>query len=266
MPRGRNVGSKQEQNDADKMVHPMTKLDEDWLHQWIHPRHLDAGRMQRYRQHFTAQAGPYVVLGDFLRDEVAETVAGFLVAEASYRQSRGLYFAEAECSDEEWAQAEARQRFFSYRVLAEEQWRSEVSSRATAYLALRQAFAERRFADYFSTVTGLPFGDDTEVGTHGMQRGDFLKMHRDLGHNRRLAFLLYLSPGWQEAWGGALHLIDDQGGETPLVPAYNRLVLFDVIANKGHFVTEVTAAAGERSRLSLGGWLHNPPTSAQRTP
>ena len=72
-------------------------------------------------------------------------------------------------------------------------------------------------------------------GLNVTQRGGLLDVHVDgnyhdaTGLNRRVNVILYLNPGWEESWGGALGLYD-QTGETcvkKIAPIFNRLFAFD---------------------------------------
>ena len=89
-----------------------------------------------------------------------------------------------------------------------------------------------------------------------MVEGDFLRPHSDNNRNRQIAVVLYLSPGWDASWGGALHVVDSYGEDTTIAPDYNSLVAFDVLTDSEHYVTPITAAARTRSRLTIGGWYH----------
>jgi len=85
--------------------------------------------------------------------------------------------------------------------------------------------------------------------------GHFLTTHDDAvaGKNRVAAYVLSLSEGWQEEWGGNLEFYDSAGGlETRLVPRLNTLSLFKV--PQPHAVTKVRGDIGAK-RLSVTGWL-----------
>ncbi len=226
------------------------------LQSWIRPRHLEAEMLREYRARFYSRRGPFVVLEDFLPDSLARDVSRFLIEEAAYRPSFGLCNTAGECTERDWLAAEKEKRFYRYQVLEEKQWSGRPSAAARSYVNLRMAFGTRPFASFAAALTGLPLFYDTEVGTHCMGSGDFLKEHRDVGNQRRLTFLLYLSTGWRQDFGGTLHLIDGDKAETCIVPKYNLLLLFDAVANQGHYVAPVKAAAGDLLRVSVGGWIH----------
>jgi hypothetical protein len=75
----------------------------------------------------------------------------------------------------------------------------------------------------------------TGGGLNATYRGGLLDVHVDgnyhdaTGLNRRLNALVYLTPGWEPAWGGEFGLYDSTGREClkRIAPIFNRLVIFD---------------------------------------
>lgn len=92
--------------------------------------------------------------------------------------------------------------------------------------------------------------------------GDFLTRHDDAvaGKNRRLAYVLGLTPGWQPEWGGLLIFTDEKGRLVDaMAPRFNALCLFSV--PQAHSVTYVAPYA-DGKRVSVTGWLRSSPPSA----
>jgi hypothetical protein len=91
-----------------------------------------------------------------------------------------------------------------------------------------------RFLETLTGITGLVA--DPHLGGGGLHRieqGGFLDVHADfniephLRLDRRLNLLLYLNPGWDEAWGGQLELWDrERGAVRSILPVMNRCVVF----------------------------------------
>jgi Rps23 Pro-64 3,4-dihydroxylase Tpa1-like proline 4-hydroxylase len=111
---------------------------------------------------------------------------------------------------------------------------------------------------FFEQVTGIKLGMSDDFGSHSMSVGHFLKPHDDDNRNRRLALVLYLSPDWESAYGGSLHIIDQGGSETVVPATYNSLVAFDTRAGTTHYVAPIAESAGDRRRVTIGGWYHEP--------
>jgi Rps23 Pro-64 3,4-dihydroxylase Tpa1-like proline 4-hydroxylase len=89
--------------------------------------------------------------------------------------------------------------------------------------------------------------------------GNFLTRHNDVNENeqRRVAYVLNLTPDWHPDWGGLLQFYQQDG--TPRdawTPLFNTLTLFDV--NHVHGVTYVAPYA-KKPRLSITGWFRAKP-------
>lgn len=85
--------------------------------------------------------------------------------------------------------------------------------------------------------------------------GNFLKVHEDIvaDRDRRYAYVLGLTHGWQADMGGLLHFLDDHDRITAtIVPRFNSLTLFAVPAR--HLVSTV-APWVTTPRLAITGWL-----------
>ena len=108
------------------------------------------------------------------------------------------------------------------------------------------------------SITGVtsPQFTDGQVTAYG--EGDFLTGHDDnlAGSDRKVAFVLGLTPQWRLEWGGLL-LFHELGGIDccGLIPQFNTLDLFAI--PRYHSVTMVTRAAPRR-RFSVTGWLSAP--------
>ena len=64
--------------------------------------------------------------------------------------------------------------------------------------------------------------------------------------------MIYLSPGWQPSYGGALHMLDQTGGDSTIEATFNSIVVFDVQAENEHLVAPIEAAAEDARRLTIG--------------
>lgn len=103
-------------------------------------------------------------------------------------------------------------------------------------------------------LTGIPV-DYCDIQATQYRSGHFLTAHDDnvAGKNRKMAFVLSLSPRWRASWGGRLEFLGDQNEVIDtLIPTFNALSLFRV--PQMHQVTKVSTAA-KSSRLSLTGWF-----------
>lgn len=84
---------------------------------------------------------------------------------------------------------------------------------------------------------------------------DFLTIHDDNipENDRRVAYVLNMTPNWRPDWGGALQFFDRPDHiEEAYLPAFNALNLFRV--PKLHSVAQVAPFGG--MRYAVSGWFH----------
>lgn len=99
---------------------------------------------------------------------------------------------------------------------------------------------------------------------------DFLLVHDDQRDDRLIAFILYLTPKWEEDYGGALQLLNKDGNGEPnevernIFPKNNQFVFFPVTNDSYHNVDEVRSLT--ECRLSINGWFHTKTNPVFATP
>ena len=118
------------------------------------------------------------------------------------------------------------------------------------------------FVEKIRKITGIA-NLEADYGLHGggwhmHGRGGKLNMHKDysihpkLGKERRINIIIYMTPDWQEEWGGGLELWshNDETGlpkecVTKVYNKFNRAVLFDTAQNSWHGLPdEITCPDG----------------------
>lgn len=113
------------------------------------------------------------------------------------------------------------------------------------------AFQDRRVVEQIAQITRLkmlePDVDLYAGGISAMSKGAYLRPHLDNSHDKRreryrvLNLLYYVTPGWQESFGGSLQLWDDgpRGKPRTFPSTFNSLVI--MLTNKAswHSVNEV---------------------------
>jgi hypothetical protein len=126
----------------------------------------------------------------------------------------------------------------------------EVPSFPPAFRQLDAVSSDPTFREYLSRLTGiadLEFDPDYNGGGIRESRSKvFLPVHLDFNYHpktlshRRLNFLLYLNPVWEEAWGGNIqvHLDPTIYREKSLVSSYapvmNRVFIFETSETSWH--------------------------------
>jgi hypothetical protein len=134
-----------------------------------------------------------------------------------------------------------------------------------AYARLDDLIKGKDFLALVSAITGIPellydphyFGG----GTHDNRDGQGLDAHVDFNRHpvthshRRLNLIVYLNPGWQAEWGGALELHSDPRSPddqvVQVLPLFNRAVIFETTEHSWHGFSRIAlpaSHAGEARR------------------
>jgi hypothetical protein len=230
-------------------------VDRSRLESWFQPQHLEDDALERYRKAFCLHPARLVVFENVLAPQVADRLARFLASEAEFAPEFGLYSIEGAVNEQQWLHADEQDRFFRLRKLVGTPRQSQMSPNALTYLLFRKAFQLPEFKAFFEAISGLTLGWSDDFGAHSMIEGDFLRPHSDDNRNRRLALVIYLTPGWQRQLGGLLRVFHHDGTFTEIEPRFNRMIAFDVLAAPAHLVTPI-GPARQQQRLSIGGWYH----------
>ncbi|MGA9575240.1 MAG: 2OG-Fe(II) oxygenase [Lysobacterales bacterium] len=126
----------------------------------------------------------------------------------------------------------------------------KIADLGPAWQKLDRLVAGENFRTLISDLTGIPglkfdpgyFGGGTHENLHGQSLNphvDF-NFHPVSRQHRRLNLILYLSPEWQQAWGGSIQLhrdpykppADDE--IVTVTPAFNRCVIFETTEHSWH--------------------------------
>jgi Rps23 Pro-64 3,4-dihydroxylase Tpa1-like proline 4-hydroxylase len=233
-------------------------IDQRFLGSWIQEQHLQEETVASYREAFASHPARLIFIRNFLVEPVAQKLSRFLGEEGDFSFEHGLYSKEGAVPEDEWEKSPDDDRFFRLGKLVGTPPQFQMSPNALTYLRFRQTFQRPEFKAFFEAIAGIPLGSSDDFGAHFMRAGDFLKPHSDDNRNRRLALVLYLSPGWQESFGGELRVVERDGTVHTIEPEYNSMVAFDVLTETSHYIEPILPAAGDQPRLTIGGWYHNP--------
>jgi hypothetical protein len=228
-------------------------LDLEWLGSWIAAPHLDGGAISNARDRFVTRSGHLLVLRSFLLDLVARRLGCFLTEEAQFRPAYGLYSHPGEATEDDWLRSADENRLYRQEVLSG--FDPRLSDSTIAYVRFRAALEDPRFIAYFAALTGIELAS-VDVRVHSSRHGDFLRPHDDELPERRLAFILYLSPEWSPELGGALRVVDSNGATVEVHAEFNALVVFDLRGHEHHSISPIKPYAAGRRRVCIGGWLH----------
>jgi len=233
-------------------------IDTDALGRWIQPQHLTDEALKGYRRSMAAHPARLVVIEDFLVPDVAERLAAFLADQALYEVERGLYSVEGGVTAEAWEAADEQDRFFRFGKLSGQRPEAMLSDAMLTYVQWRTFVTEPAFHDLFEEMTGLELGSSDDFGCHEFNVGDFLREHDDANRNRRVALVMYLTPGWEERHGGGLTMTAADGSVDHRQATFNSMAVFDTLAGSSHRVERIEESDGELARRTFGGWFPSP--------
>lgn len=179
----------------------------------------------------------HLIIDDFLEPEVAEAVAAEFPAFGSDVWFKYENAIEVKKAHNNWNRfGPVTYKLFDY--LNQDQFLAKLDFLPGCVL----------FPDY-----GLNGG-----GLHTHRSGGKLNVHLDysihpkLGLERRLNLIIYVTPDWQEEWGGHLGLYKDRKTLVKKVlPKFNRAVIFDTTQNSWHGLPEPIQSPLHITRNSL---------------
>jgi Rps23 Pro-64 3,4-dihydroxylase Tpa1-like proline 4-hydroxylase len=125
--------------------------------------------------------------------------------------------------------------------------------------ALTEFINSAEFLGLGRAVTGIAGITKADAHATAYHPGHYLTRHLDYGddHERRAAYVLGFSRGWQPDWGGLLLFLNERQDVTEgYLPRFNALTIFDI--KYLHTVTQVSSFAGG-VRRSITGWFRDDP-------
>jgi len=187
---------------------------------------------------------PHILLKDFLEPDVASEMA------AQFPQAATDAWTQYKHANENKLGMAKRQLF------------------PPAIGAVTDELNSPEFVGWISELTGIPnlMADPMLEGggLHQSGRGGYLNVHTDFSMHhfhanwrRRVNLILYLNPGWQEEWGGALELWEKSadgkmtrcGAKYP--PLLNHALIFTTDERSLHGFPDALTCPKEESRKSL---------------
>nr|WP_298899321.1 2OG-Fe(II) oxygenase [uncultured Altererythrobacter sp.] len=190
----------------------------------------------------SAQPFPYIVIDDFLPDDIAQLC---LEEFASIR----LHGAESGDGFDR-PQERAKRQF-------------EPEQLSAPVRQMFHAFNSRPFIRVLENITGIegliPDPDFLGGGLHEISTGGHLSVHADFNYHkrlnleRRINLLIYLNKDWRADYGGQLELWskDMAQCEQSVVPTFNRAVMFNTTSTSNHGNPQPISHPSGQSRKSI---------------
>ncbi len=114
---------------------------------------------------------------------------------------------------------------------------------------------DEKTLNYFRELLSCPEISFADGQITRFKAGHFLNKHNDdvANKNRFAAFVINLTSEWRPDWGGALHILGEQGElKQSFLPTFNEINIFKIPVD--HYVGFVSPFA-DGHRLSITGWL-----------
>jgi Rps23 Pro-64 3,4-dihydroxylase Tpa1-like proline 4-hydroxylase len=211
------------------------------------------------QQYHQAQPFPYVVMDDFLDSKILEVVRSELQAHQDWYTDKTEYSSQGQ-----------RNKWFtpspdSYELtqsLAALQQQSPVTMSVLRWLKSPEFLI---WLEAVTNISDIQIDDDwLGGGVHRVGAGGVLDVHADFNIHwknnlhRRLNLLIYLNPGWQREWGGALELWDTKLTRCchRILPIFNRAVLFRITDDAFHGHPDPVRHPQDQDRLSLAMYYY----------
>jgi len=139
------------------------------------------------------------------------------------------------------------------------------------FTAVFQMLHEKAFVAWLEALTGIEGLRPNRSALHLVRSGGYHNVHADenrdpaTGLYQRVNLLLYLTEGWQHAWGGALELwnTDMTACEKCIEPLFNRCLIMEVDDVAFHGYSSVRMPE-DVTRKSLACWYFSPERGARQ--
>lgn len=199
-----------------------------------------------------------------LPDAQAQQFSKYILGSVEYCQAFFLDGQYREASVEKWRQITAEERQETMKIVFSEAakgvgfWYGRRAINDECSIELQAFLAWLNSEPTLSAIRQIT-GDNTLKSASAQATrfmpGDFLTRHQDVvaEEQRRIAYVINLSPKWHPDWGGLLQFFELSG--KPLEawsPDFNSLSLFDV--RHVHSVTSISNFA-PHPRVAISGWF-----------
>ncbi len=202
---------------------------------WIQPIHIQENSVKKYAKEFQKNKPfPHLVIKNFL-------------------QSKQLDFLLKALEKQEFETRLTEQ----YHV---QQTGDLRNSTAYVFSSFYTMLSSSYFGKIMEEITGMQkLKNNIDLAGLNYPKGGFYMPHNDYADNRKIAYILYLTPSLTKKDGGVLEFFSVDSENTPkkviksYPPLQNSLVIFQITRQSAHHVTPLVS---DKKRMSLGGWFH----------
>lgn len=122
------------------------------------------------------------------------------------------------------------------------------------YEVIKNVLSVSDFITEMEKITGFNEFSIPYIFFSKYELDDYLSPHNDDTEDREYGFIYNVTKDVEFKNGGVLHYINEKGEYEPILPKFNRLVIFKVKDSGMHYVTKVEKNGYKR--LALTGWIN----------
>lgn len=201
------------------------------MEEWINKKYLHKNEIAKIRAEFlAAKPYPHFILENFFKEDKLLNLRNEVLKEKFEHQDKDLF------------------SFSNTKEL--------VASKSRLIKNFYSFFSSEEFMEFISKLTNEKNINKIDMHAHLYRQGDYLLFHDDVVQGRKIAYISYLSKGFEIKDGGRLELYDLKNPLNPakqIVPNFNSFVCFKVSSKSLHDVEEMKS---NKKRLTIGGWFY----------
>lgn len=228
---------------------------------WINPQHLLPDSVERLAAAFTADPMHTIWLDDFLLPDHFARLRRLFTDDGEFADAYSLYDGALKAGVRkvdagEWQAAGNAAQFRHELAFTGPKPEGRLGLGMITFIRYGDYLQSSAHLGLLHRLTGVRVGGVLANLARITRYGHRLERHTDAAKDRRLCSILYLSDGWEPAFGG--RLIQYRAGVMPrsLDPQPNRLVLFHPGREEEHEVEHLTEHAVHYDRCAMTTWYH----------
>ena len=231
------------------------------LEYWINPRHLLPESTERLAAAFADDPMDTIWLDDFLLPEHFSRLRRLFTDEGEFREIYSVYDDTAKggvrkVDAEEWRTTDPARWFHHELKFLGPKPEHRLGLGIVTYLRYGTFLQSAAHLAFLHRITGIGLGGISSSLMRITRHGHRLERHSDVSRHRRLCSILYLSDGWNPAFGGRLRQFRADAPPRSLDPLPNRLALFRPSVEDEHEVEHLTDQAIHYDRCAMTTWYH----------
>ena len=122
------------------------------------------------------------------------------------------------------------------------------------YEVIKNVISSSDFITEIEKITGFDEFSVPFIFFSKYEFGDYLSPPNDDTEDREYGFIYNVTKDAEFENGGVLHYINNSGSYDPILPKFNRLIMFKVKESGMHYVTRIEK--NNYKRIALTGWIN----------